>query len=520
MLACVYRRGSTNLDDATEVLCYQLSPGARRMLAIPDVIGADACQSRAVYMRVHRAFDALTTALDPLRHDRRRRLTREEALDVRQAWLTTIDLVGELEDLADQIVHLSIAKAVEIGALRRWNGDIGIDGTPAPTWGRERRRSGKVLDPHADWYKKGGSDDGDLTWANGLTLAMTGHGDPQAAGRYPQLALGMCLHTPNIGDDTAAIGILHRLDARFPFHRGVLALDRGYADRLPWFFHQIRNSRRELVIDYKKPNLGRQGTTPGGAQWFGGVPVCPHAPGHLLDSAVLLAKGTSREDKARGKLLMDQTLPYRFQTKEKPKQPDAAYRIQCPAAGPSPTVTCPWAEERIRGVNPAQGKAAPRITINLTDPRQLRAAAAGLPRVKTPPTPIDARPACCQQATTTVPPDSNPKYRQHYLHGSTPWQTRYSAIRAHNEGGNGALKAIDTDIGERKLRLPRGRVAQTLLIAIQITVANLRQIDIWQRDHQPDFTSNVAHIPNETTGTTALTPLLPAVEPPTPPRRE
>jgi hypothetical protein len=208
--------------------------------------------------------------------------------------------------------------------------------------------------------------------------------------------------------------------------------------------------------------------------------VCPHTPGHLLDAARLLAKGTTREDKERGQALMDQALAFRFQTKENAKQPGGAYRIQCPAAGPSPTVTCPWAEERDR----TRGRAVanPRdVTIDLTNRRQVLSATAGLPRTQPSDVPIDQRPGCCQRATSTVPPDSNPKHRQKYLHGSTPWKQPYGAIRALNEGGNGTLKLIDTDIAESKLRLPRGRVAQTILIAIQLTIANLRQIDIWKR---------------------------------------
>lgn len=118
--------------------------------------------------------------------------------------------------------------------------------------------------------------------------------------------------------------------------------------------------------------------------------------------------------------------------------------------------------------------------------------------------PIDQRPGCCQRATTTVPPDSNPKHRQKHLHGSTPWKQRYGAIRALNEGGNGTLKLIDTDIAERKNRLPRVRVAQRILIAIQLTVANLRQIDIWKPDHGSGTDDESPHA-DESTDTTADT---------------
>jgi hypothetical protein len=240
----------------------------------------------------------------------------------------------------------------------------------------------------------------------------------------------------------------------------------------------IRATGRDLVFDYKSTSIGKQKSTPAKAVWFGGVPICPHTPTHLLEGAALLAKKTSRADKRHGRELMDQVVPFQFQTKEHPKEPGGSYRIQCPAAGPSPTVTCPWAEERENRGRPDR-KPMPAVTIDLTDPRKLRTTPLAMPRVQPPETPFDDRPICCKRATSTVPPDSNPKYRQTYLHGSTAWHKRYSVVRALNEGGNGSVKSIDLDVADAKVRLPRGRVAQTLLLGIQLMMANLRQIRVW-----------------------------------------
>lgn len=478
MLACTYRRGSTNLDDVSEVLATQLTPHARELLGIPEHCYRidDALASHAAYARVQRAFNAVTTVLDPHRHNRRSRVPGAAAIVIRGTWTTNRPAADRITRLANGFVHASIEKAVSVGALRKWNGDIGIDGTPAPTWGRQRRETGDVLDPHADWYAKGGSSD--LIWADGLTLAFSGHADPAASGKYPRLALGMELHTPNIDDDRAVTNILSLIDARFRFRRGIIALDRGYGDRKPTFYHAIRATDRDLVFDYKSTSIGKQKSTPAKAAWFGGVPICPHTPAHLLEGAALLAKKTSRTDKRRGRELMDQVVPFQFQTKEHPKEPGGSYRIQCPAAGPSPTVTCPWAEERENRGRPDR-KPMPAVTIELTDPRNLRTTPLTMPRVQPPEKPFDDRPICCKRATSTVPSDSNPKYRQTYLHGSTAWHRRYSVVRALNEGGNGSVKSIDLDVADAKVRLPRGRVAQTLLLGIQLMMANLRQIRVW-----------------------------------------
>lgn len=485
MLACEYRRGSSNLDDVSEILATEITPRARQLLGIAEHCYAihDSIASRAAYARVQRTFDAVTTALDPARHNRRSLVPGPDVAEHRREWIADRPAADRITRLANGFVHASIDKAIALGALRRWDGDIGIDGTPAPTWGRQRRkRSGDVLDPHADYYAKGGAPATELVWANGLTLAFTGHTDEAAAGQYPRLALGMELHTPNVDDDRAVINILELLDARFRFRRGILALDRGYGDRKETFYLAIRATDRDLVFDYKRDNLGNQDSTPAGAQWFGGVPICPQAPAHLLEGANLLAKDTSNADKIRGRELMDQTIPFTFQTKEHPKEPGGSYRVQCPAAGPSPTVTCPWAEERERLKETTPGPVP--VMIDLTDRCKLRTPLA-LPRVQPEDKPFDHRPACCQQATSTVPPDSNPKYRQRYLHGSTAWHKRYSAVRSLNEGGNGTVKGIDINIADNKTRLPRGRVAQTLLLGIQLMMANLRQISVWDWDRKP-----------------------------------
>lgn len=486
MLSCTYRRGSTNLDDTAEVLATQLTPRARELLGIPELTYdvLDSFASRAAYMRVQRAFDAVTTALDPARHNRRSRVPGDDVSAIRRAWRADRERANQVIQFANSFIYISISKAVAAGALRKWNGDIGIDCTPVFTWGINPRGTGDVLDPHADWYKKGGSKEDDLLWANGLTVGFAGHTHDSLAGQYPRLALGIDLHTPNKDEDRAAINILSQLDKRFQFRRGILALDRGYGDRLPRFYHAVRATGRDLVFDYKSTSLGKQGSTPGGAHWFAGVPVCPHTPTHLLEGAKLLAKDSSRVDKLRGHDLMDQTVAFQFQTKENPTEPGGSHRIQCPAAGPSPTVTCPWAEERDRGGASAR-KPVP-VTIDLTDRRRLRTSPSAMPRVRPPDLPSDERPQCCQRATTTVPPTSNPKYRQKYMHGSTAWHQRYSKVRAQNEGGNGTAKGIDIDISDRKLRLPRGRVAQALMLGIQVMIANLRQINIWARDHKPD----------------------------------
>ncbi|MET8125874.1 hypothetical protein [Streptomyces sp. NPDC005231] len=75
------------------------------------------------------------------------------------------------------------------------------------------------------------------------------------------------------------------------------------------------------------------------------------------------------------------------------------------------------------------------------------------------------------------------KWRQKYALFTPLWQEAWSGLRSQNEGGNGNLKksALDS-IDNPQFRLPHGRVAQTLLNAVIIFVANLRAIERFRRD--------------------------------------
>jgi hypothetical protein len=74
----------------------------------------------------------------------------------------------------------------------------------------------------------------------------------------------------------------------------------------------------------------------------------------------------------------------------------------------------------------------------------------------------------------------------------------HKSIRAQDEGGNGWLKGIDTNIDTPRFRLARGRVAQTILIALGIAIANLRRLEQFMRNQQQDAATLLDYLlPNE-----------------------
>ena len=159
-------------------------------------------------------------------------------------------------------------------------------------------------------------------------------------------------------------------------------------------------------------------------------------------------------------------------TKQNPRTPGGPYRKGCPAAGPNPTVSCPRHEER-HGITASVG----RTVIKKISDREFERSNAALPRVQPPPLPASAWPAVCRSDSITFQPGDNAKLRQPYAHGSSRWREQVQAVRGQNEGGNGTSKGIDIDLGDPKRRRPRGTVALTIQLAIQITTANLAQAD-------------------------------------------
>ncbi|WP_432746595.1 hypothetical protein H7827_18415 [Streptomyces sp. JH002] len=198
--------------------------------------------------------------------------------------------------------------------------------------------------------------------------------------------------------------------------------------------------------------------------------------------------------------------PYFLKLKQSPDA-HGAIRLQCPAAGPSPSVACPRFNQvhHIAASRPA--------VVDLTSPRATAAHTAAKPTVPTPqgerlqPPPMEELPRICWQPTMTIHPGDLgklDKYRQdrHYLHPA--WQDAYRPIRANTEGLNGRAKGHDIDIADPRKRLAHGRVAQTILIALMICVINLNSLSAWQNTtHQTTATE-----PGEPTEPTGHTPEL------------
>ncbi|MFJ9350770.1 hypothetical protein [Streptomyces sp. NPDC101237] len=159
-----------------------------------------------------------------------------------------------------------------------------------------------------------------------------------------------------------------------------------------------------------------------------------------------------------------------YQTKIKEYGPAGDQRRQCPALGPHATVTC------YRRPQPR-----PSTVVDLDAPTVRTPAA--LPAITKPKRETGTQPDICTAKSITVPGAVHAKWRQTYPLLTPQWREAWSGLRSQNEGGNGNLKRSAFDsIDNAQLCLPHGRVAQTLLNAVIIFVANLRAIKRFRRD--------------------------------------
>ncbi|MFF7534462.1 hypothetical protein ACFZB2_35935 [Streptomyces bobili] len=274
--------------------------------------------------------------------------------------------------------------------------------------------------------------------------------------------------TPGHRTGLSAITLLTPLTAlQLPV--GTLAVDRLYTDARPETFAlPARRLGYRLALDYKQDQRGIQGTHRG-AIMIDGTLTCPFIPPALANATHRLNDKAVRQPDELTQARIDNRKPYSLHLKQGPDDA-GAIRLACPATGASPTVNCPR--------RPAD-RTTPR-TLDLTNPRQRRAHPAARPTVTAPAHPTDHLPDICRQQSITIRPGdlgTIEKFRQDLPYLTDTWHDTYKVIRAQNEGINGITKGHKVDISEPKNRLAHGRVAQTLLVTLMVTIANLTILD-------------------------------------------
>lgn len=509
LMVSIHHTGKATLAEAWRLSAFSLSVSAREHLGLgPDrPHPADPHATLADNRRFYRAFDRLTSLLDPARHDRRTRLPQHEADLLANTWEDNDPDHTRKRDLLQDIVTALVLTPVGWGKGRGYmegfRGDVGIDTTAAPVFARPprvRRSTGELIastEITAGWHHSAGS--GPPEYGYSATLTVAARPATTVGGPFPQLALGLVLDTPHKRIGANAITTLTPL-TQLGFPTAFAVVDRAYTDQQPAHFAQpARELGYRLALDYKVDQRGVQGSAHG-ALLIDGSLACPLIPDRLAQATTGLDDAAIRAPSEELTALISAREPYLLRLKQSPNT-SGTIRFQCPAAGTSPSVTCPRFD-RLHQRGPSRP-----TTVDLTDARQRATHPAAKPRVLSPSPDhkTGELPKICRQHTITLSKDDLghlDKFRQDLAYLSPAWIGTYKSVRANTEGLNGRLKGHDLDLGDPKNRLAHGRVAQTILVALLVTVANDHFLDQWRHIHEPqDEPDTPADTPQTPAGT-------------------
>ncbi|MEN8655782.1 hypothetical protein ABCR94_35715 [Streptomyces sp. 21So2-11] len=232
----------------------------------------------------------------------------------------------------------SVRTAFAKRLIRLWRSDTAIDTTCAPSWARPHTRKRPALEASANWHYKGG---GDREFGYSATLAIAAHADPDRAGRYPQLILGMVLHTPE-KDMGRHAHYVSAVRAQLTALRGFTAADCAYTKLLPYNFHRPMRALGYMpVLDFTKPQVADQAEhRHQGAITKVGRLFCPLTPRPLLDLYQQVRSARNERERIPLREQLQQIEAYAL-TRKDTFDDQGTERYACPVT----KLNCPWAQK-------------------------------------------------------------------------------------------------------------------------------------------------------------------------------
>lgn len=387
-------------------------------------------------------------------------------------------MIQHLQWITNLLVIAPVRMAKERGYLRSWRSDVGADATPVGTLAShaKKRRGLASREITAGWHKSGGTGLPTFGYSGHLLVAAS---SKQLSRTFPQLCLGMVLDTPNQRTGQNAVTLLKQLQ-QLGVPVGDLAADRAYPYCKPEDFQvPARKLGYRLAFDYKRRDRGDMPAHEGDTPIVDGCLACPLMPAPHRRATQGLSDKQARNPSDELKTQLAARDPFFLHIKQHADH-RGAIRVQCPAAGPSPTVQCGRHDRLHPGTTRRRDN-----TVDLRNTRRRATHPAAKPLVPIPhheqehPPAENSLPRICRHRTMTVHAHESAKFRQDYRYLTDSWFEVYKPIRAHNEGLNGRLKSLEVDIGNRKHRGPVGQVAQTILLAIMLLIGNIKILAGW-----------------------------------------
>ena len=468
----------------TEVLTSRLPRNALTDLGLPGKSDAD---YGAMYHRLRRALRALVAVIDPKpgTGGRRRTLAEVEAIKEGRDPAESAKKQQRLEWVTNALLEATLT-TLPAHVRAQWQGNICVDATPVGAWGK-RGSPGKpkkgthgVPDPQAlqspefdaGWYHRAadhrdpldgrGRQNSKSKWAYETHFGVIAPNDPKVRPDFPLLVIGMTTDRPagRIGENATTL-IRSVRERGHP--AGLFTGDRAYLpnSKPEKLQYPLRALGYGLCCDYREDQLGIQGHY-GGAILVEGHWYCPSMPDALINATKLLRAGSITDDVYAQRIA--QRTQYLFRPKSKPDA-DGHVIMRCPAAGPSPTTSCPL---------------KPRTT------------GLGMPTTRITAPPTDPPPVCTNNESSTFPHTAGGKYAQTLQYGTVEWHDNYSTARNTVEAFNAYIKdSGHEDLENGGRRRVRGYAMQTLLIACLVASANLRKIRAYLiRTTKPDYHPN------------------------------
>lgn len=361
------------------------------------------------------------------------------------------------EQRAHELSALMVRASIELlpkKYLESYRGDLAIDSTFIPVQGTinpndyskksQRTRKGMPLrdmrngDPQCGWYTRAGDHDGsEITTSKAGYEATTTTMADEKEGAFPfTLITAMEMHLPGRFGPAARSTVEQHAD--FTAKRGVIMADRAFNGLAPAQFQEpIRKLRYETAYDYKKTELGPQGSVPGKPIIvLDGVLFVNRMPEIYMMISRLHA--TEQIDPATGN-------PYTLATRNEILKARAAYRMK-----PKGRVDADG-HQRFEYPDPRSYMAFDPVTGSSTTDNPTGSVTIGL----------DAEVI---------------KHLQKYPWMSKDWNRAYGQ-RNQVESSNALIKTNDEEnIGSARARTGRGFAYNYLSMIIAVVATNIRRI--------------------------------------------
>ena len=367
-----------------------------------------------------------------------------------------------LTAICDDLLEASIPEEFKDAST-----SLAVDWTDVETFSRPPSRgSSHCADPEASWGHRSGGGPGQDSelffgyyYPSAATMMRDEHGPA-----VPELARRMtacsCRHDPA----RALVPVLTAMPAD-GIPPGDILADSGYAhrDAEAWAL-PLRQSGAQLVQDLHPLDRGPRGTHHG-AVIANGCLYCPATPRTLLELGPL-ARGATPDQAAAHDQQTAETARYKL-GRITSDDADGYHRVMCPAA--MGKIRCP--------LRPA----SMRLDRNR-------------PEIFTPP---EHPPACCQQQTITVPPQTCAKTAQKHDYPSREHRKSYARRTGAERTFSTAKDPASNNIARGWTRL-MGLAPVMIWLACLLAVRNQRILTAWDARQADDARRAAAGLPPKT----------------------